>query len=74
MGRKGPLQSLASNLPALLPNLCSVASMWALFVYSRVSAQVSKALFVACHSALFSGKSMLYSESCARWSLELAVL
>lgn len=42
VGQKGPLQSLASSFPALLPNLCSVASVCAFFVRSRVSAQVSK--------------------------------
>lgn len=74
VGRKGPFQSLASSLPALFPNLWNVASIWALFIHSRVSAKESKAFFAACHSFLCVGESVVYRVRCARWSLVLAVL
>lgn len=64
VGRKEPLQSLASNFPALLLNLWWVASIWAFFVPSRVSAKVSKYFFAACQSNLFQG-SPWYIESVA---------
>lgn len=59
VGRNGPLQSLANSLPALFPNLWSVASIWDLLICSRVSTKESKAFFAACHSVLCVGESVV---------------